>query len=1564
MEVAGEWQLRVDGRARLDGNLVFSQVANLTYSPNFLTILIQPSRPVYNAGQTVRFRAILLTRDLKPYDEPVDVFVLDPNGRIMRRWPSIQTGHGVVTLFFDLPLYPLLGKWRIRVRALAQMEDKIFIVEQYFKHRFEVFVRLPQTVKLTDQYLEGVVVGNMSNWRHVYGNCTLQLQSAYHEKNTLPNDTEFSEVFTEFVYDFQGVLPFQFDISDIAGASASQDRDLSLRVVADVGDVYGWRIIRGWAIARVVHDTAIVKILGDQPLIFRPGMPITIHAFASYSDEHPFDEDELEDAKMTMTMSVTGAASKVESVEFYGEDLIEQRVVRAVFDVPNMTEALQIDVQFTSTSGLLAAATALGTKYHSPDDFYLQVETSNEDTSPGDFLTLHVRNNFRTDYINYIITGGNVALHSDRQAVLDPGLPTVTTFSVTASTEMAPIARVLVWAVTVEGQLVSHAIAIPVNPLGGHEVGIRWNDHKDHSGGSSELKMLGEKGSFFGVSALWEETNFMNAGHDLDKARVLNHMMGLGEDIRISKESTEVYLSVKKPSNHRIRDDYDYADIAKPHIRRAATRARDGSGSTVEFFATSLGGPDTASTFAFADLVLLTDTSVYYQQSRTTGMCKLLFVITEALRYLFGSFRLPSVSELSVDAAECDENLLSCLTGGCYVASGRCNGQYECPDRSDEAGCPIDIDPLRNFRIYRLSRIWRFYDPIHGDWAWRDVRKEGSEIQVFPIPKRPQTWVVNMFAVGKNKGLGLLQEKITFDSAGPFVLTLEAPKVARMWEQVGLRVCACNFDASMVPVMIVLPKSDLYKTVVVEENGKTEAYNPKKAEGEFQHIVWLNPGEYRDVHIPIVFTGMGEVTVTVYGTTQQQADSDSVTISVQAEGATIGKHTSRLLDLKNRGLVYDFLDISLDESPLIPYSLKRRYIYSTPSGHISITGDVVGPSFPEIPVNAECLLGMELMGAETEAYNFAANLWSLHYLRLTNQLPYGMTRKVLDAVAVSYAAIVRYQNPDGSFSMFPGDEAGVWLTSHVLKTLMIADFQDWENHLYVDRRILSNATAWLLDHQTEEGSFMETPHYHDPINPKIDPRSSVAWFRDTRYANITLTAHALLALVPVLPTLQSKLRVRANFATVSAVRYLERELPRLSDPYDIAVVAWALTTAGAGGSDLAFERLDLNKRTSDSRIYWSREPIGHNPIVYEDSQKPFVQPKDDQKWDAHAVEATAYALLVYVERESLGVIQENIVRFLAEMRELDGGLISTLHTLNFLEFNRGLILTLDSVVAMEALVAYSYRARIRDITDLKIRIELSSSPNSSLDLHLKNDGDLASIRSFDLDAIYGHINVIGHGSGQALVQLDYSYAVDQPDELDYPPVEAYDLEVTALYWGRNNSHINIKSCQRWTRQPEDGETSGLTITQIHLPSGYCVGQDDLIRLVESKEVPNLKWALRTDTTIKLFFSRLTSDWTCVDYRVERWYAVSNHSRYNTAMVYSHFQPERFNMTLFEVYPLYDLDICEVCGSYQCPYCPFYSDAPAPLPTPLMLLLLLLLFASLKNILWPLGFMPPLFTPPR
>ena len=45
---------------------------------------------------------------------------------------------GVINLNFELPDYPLVGAWTLRVQARTQTEDKTIQVEHYFRPRFEV----------------------------------------------------------------------------------------------------------------------------------------------------------------------------------------------------------------------------------------------------------------------------------------------------------------------------------------------------------------------------------------------------------------------------------------------------------------------------------------------------------------------------------------------------------------------------------------------------------------------------------------------------------------------------------------------------------------------------------------------------------------------------------------------------------------------------------------------------------------------------------------------------------------------------------------------------------------------------------------------------------------------------------------------------------------------------------------------------------------------------------------------------------------------------------------------------------------------------------------------------------------------------------------------------------------------------------------------------------------------------------------------------------------------------------------------------------------------------------
>ena len=66
-----------------------------------------------------------------------------------------------------------------------------------------------------------------------------------------------------------------------------------------------------------------------------------------------------------------------------------------------------------------------------------------------------------------------------------------------------------------------------------------------------------------------------------------------------------------------------------------------------------------------------------------------------------------------------------------------------------------------------------------------------------------------------------------------------------------------------------------------------------------------------------------------------------------------------------------------------------------------------------------------------------------------------------------------------------------------------------------------------------------------------------------------------------------------------------------------------------------------------------------NRIRYE-NQRPFICPRDYETDVSIAVEATSYALMVYLMREGITIISEKIVQWLTSVRMGNSAFISTM----------------------------------------------------------------------------------------------------------------------------------------------------------------------------------------------------------------------------------------------------------------------------------------------------------------
>ena len=79
----------------------------------------------------------------------------------------------------------------------------------------------------------------------------------------------------------------------------------------------------------------------------------------------------------------------------------------------------------------------------------------------------------------------------------------------------------------------------------------------------------------------------------------------------------------------------------------------------------------------------------------------------------------------------------------------------------------------------------------------------------------------------------------------------------------------------------------------------------------------------------------------------------------------------------------------------------------------------------------------------------------------------------------------------------------------------------------------------------------------------------------------------------------------------------------------------------------------------------------------------------------------------------------------------------------------GFISTIDTIVALEALVIYSYNSRIKDITNLNVIVDVPDS-NVTKDFHITGNSKIARTQTLDIKNVWGHINLQAFGAGQAI----------------------------------------------------------------------------------------------------------------------------------------------------------------------------------------------------------------------
>ncbi|NXQ95319.1 A2ML1 protein, partial [Sagittarius serpentarius] len=129
---------------------------------------IQTDKPIYQPGQTVKFRIVTLDEEFIALNDSVSrPWGADPKNNQIEQWLNVVPQDGIADLSFQLSDEPLLGTYVINVTNAKAYGS--FSVEEYVLPKFEVIFQAPNRIYVLDKTFPLRVCGRYSYGKGVQG---------------------------------------------------------------------------------------------------------------------------------------------------------------------------------------------------------------------------------------------------------------------------------------------------------------------------------------------------------------------------------------------------------------------------------------------------------------------------------------------------------------------------------------------------------------------------------------------------------------------------------------------------------------------------------------------------------------------------------------------------------------------------------------------------------------------------------------------------------------------------------------------------------------------------------------------------------------------------------------------------------------------------------------------------------------------------------------------------------------------------------------------------------------------------------------------------------------------------------------------------------------------------------------------------------------------------------------------------------------------------------------------------------------------------------------------------
>ncbi|XP_045902795.1 venom factor-like isoform X2 [Micropterus dolomieu] len=1340
-------------------------------------IFIQTDKPIYNPGDTVRFRAFASSPSFKALESTVSIDIQNPDGVVVKQISTSRATGGVFADTFPLSEIVNEGTWIVTAKFDHWQQNTFtsqFQVKKYVLPAFNVtltprksFLSLDDSelvVDISARYLYGEPVQGTAYV--VFGVKINQ------EMIRLPSVKEVSDL-------DRGVVRLSMEEIKRAYPNIRSLVGNSVYVKASVLTKSGSDLVEAEKTGIKIVESLYVVSFKDMPKYFKPGLPFDFTVLVNHH-EGPPPRNVLVKLNLLQKPVVVPSGSARVTINMPSDQL--QQIITAETAQPDLRPEQQAKQQITVHPYVT---------FNPNQQNYLYISTATNTVSLGDTLSLKLSINTADPthkdlikHITYLVLNKGKIIVAGR---VDRGSQVFTSIGLIVTPEMMPSFRfVAFYSIPWVGreEVVPDSIWVDVENscAGGLTVGPVDGIGREYTPGKSfNFKVRGDPGAKVSLVVV------DNAVYLLNRDR----------------------LTQKK-----IWDVVEQGDIG-------CTRG---------------GGRDATAVFSDAGLLYSSNTG-FKTQTRQVLQCPGSARRRRSIEQLQRKVQLESHYKEKLERRCCRDGLreilmpYSCTRRSLYITEGwecmrafrYCCATYrnqvfdtqipttpppittappttssptwhtavlveslERPRFHARLGRPGMLGPELHIQGRELvyeeeeeeeEEEWEYLDEtqvylrskFYESWLWMDVKLPiqaetdglASMNVANPLPDSITEWGVLAISASPHTGF-CVAEPYNVRAWKRFFVDLKLPYSVAKNEQVEIKAVIHNYGYDELHVRVVLMKTEGMCSIAFKDRHTQE--------------VTLSAGSSVVVPYTIVPLVVGKLPleVMVVGRDMMGGDRIQKHLRVVVDGVQKTEVWSAVLNPAAEGGVQTVRVGQIELESVVPNSVPETFI--------NVRGNVLADSIDN-SISEDSLASLIQMPGGCVEQNLASItlplIATLYLDRTSSWDSVGVERKAeaLRYIRRGYENQLAYRKSDGSYPPYSREGASTWITAYVVKVFSMAN-----SIVGINEQQVCDPLLYLAKNkQRFKGNFVEdNPVYSTTMTGGLrgdDPET-------------TLTAFVLIALAEAKQAGISCNDLNTNLELVisNTAGYLSRALVKTGRrPYTVAIASYALALLGNTG--LYNLKQILLSAAARGGSHW---PDSQNSLF--------------------SLEATGYALLALVK---LGHLEEAAQPFkwLNSQRRRGGGFGSTQSTM----------------VVLQALSEYLINKP--PPVDLSLDVDVRIKGRKEIRYHF-NPKTAYAARSSKLPANLD-LEVEARGNGQGILEVVTNY--NQLHDVDEKmPCKHFELNVTIEESSEKTPADVEKSYQMTIKVRALGPRDvRMVVLDISLPTGFTPENSDLEMLSNS-----------------------------------------------------------------------------------------------------------------------------------